>query len=330
MQPVRWGILSTARINELVLAGARASRAGRGARRREPRPRARREAYAREHGIERAHGSYEALLADPEIEAVYISLPNSLHVEWTIRALEAGKHVLCEKPLSRRRGRRRSAAFDVAERCGRLLMEAFMYRHNPQTARLVELVAEGAIGAPAAGPRELQLHARRRRQRAAARRARGRRADGRRLLLRQRARGCCAGEPRARGGRAACSAATGSTSCSPASMRFADEVLAHFDCGLVLGPRDELEVVGEDGQRCSSPTRGTAARPVIELRRAGERRSGSRSPAADSYGLEAREPLARRSAARPRRCSGAQDAVGQARAIEALYRSADTGQPVAL
>ena len=59
------------------------------------------EAYARAHGLERAHGSYEALLEDDAIEAVYVSLPNSLHVEWTLRALEAGKHVLCEKPLSR-------------------------------------------------------------------------------------------------------------------------------------------------------------------------------------------------------------------------------------
>ena len=85
-----------------------------------------------EHGLERAHGSYDALLADPDVEAVYISLPNSMHVEWAERALEAGKHVLCEKPLSRREPDVEHA-FDVAEREGRLLMEAFMYRHNPQT-----------------------------------------------------------------------------------------------------------------------------------------------------------------------------------------------------
>src|SRR5580704_6665344 len=143
-EPLRWGVLSTARINELVLAGARssaqvevlavASRDGATA-----------EGYAREHGIERAYGSYDALLADPEVEAVYISLPNALHVQWAIRALEAGKHVLCEKPLSRRSADA-ARAFDAAERCERLLMEAFMYRHNPQTARVVELVAEGAIG----------------------------------------------------------------------------------------------------------------------------------------------------------------------------------------
>jgi predicted dehydrogenase len=94
---MKLGILSTARINRAVLMGARLSDrvdvvavASRDA--------ARAEAYAKEHRIERAYGSYDALLADPDVEAVYVSLPNSLHVEWSIRSLEAGKHVLCEKP----------------------------------------------------------------------------------------------------------------------------------------------------------------------------------------------------------------------------------------
>ena len=141
---VKWGIISTARINDLFIAGARQS----------PdvdiiavasREQARVEAYARERGIERAHGSYEDLLADPEVEVLYISLPNSMHVDWTVRALEAGKHVLCEKPLSRRVAEV-ERAFAVAEREGRVLMEAFMYRHHPQTSRLVELVRQGAVG----------------------------------------------------------------------------------------------------------------------------------------------------------------------------------------
>jgi predicted dehydrogenase len=81
------------------------------------------------------------------VEAVYISVPNSMHVEWTVHALESGKHVLCEKPLSRRTEDVK-LAFDTAERHERLVMQAFMYRHSPQTLRLVELVRGGAIGRP--------------------------------------------------------------------------------------------------------------------------------------------------------------------------------------
>ncbi|MCA1682593.1 MAG: Gfo/Idh/MocA family oxidoreductase, partial [Actinobacteria bacterium] len=142
--PVAWGLLSTARINGALIAAAQAtdhadvvavaSRDG-----------ARARAYADTFAIPRAHGSYEALLADPEVEAVYVSLPNGLHVEWTIRALQAGKHVLCEKPMDRRPDEVQRA-YDAAERAGLVLSEAFMWRHHPQTRRLRELLAEGAIG----------------------------------------------------------------------------------------------------------------------------------------------------------------------------------------
>src|SRR5262249_58334524 len=97
---------------------------------------ARADEYAREWEIPVAYGSYEELLADDSIEAVYISLPNTMHCEWSIRSVEAGKHVLCEKPMSRRAAEV-ERAFDAAERAGRFLSEAFMYRHNPQTKRLV-------------------------------------------------------------------------------------------------------------------------------------------------------------------------------------------------
>src|SRR5919201_1727956 len=141
---MRLGILSTARINRLVIPPAQASPEvellGVASRSLE-----RATAYAEEWSIPHPYGSYAELLADPHIEAVYISLPNALHVEWSIRALEAGKHVLCEKPLSRH-PEEVERAFDAADRAGRLLMEAFMYRHNPQTKRLKELVDEGAIG----------------------------------------------------------------------------------------------------------------------------------------------------------------------------------------
>src|SRR5882757_8914694 len=143
-KPVKWGIISTADINQKVIPGAHASdKVDLAAV--ASRDQARADEYAREWEIPRAFGSYDELLADDDVEAVYISLPNTLHCEWSIRALEAGKHVLCEKPLSRHPDEV-EAAFDAADRTNRQLSEAFMYRHNPQTARLRELVAGGAIG----------------------------------------------------------------------------------------------------------------------------------------------------------------------------------------
>ena len=126
---LRWGLLSTAKINGALLDSGHGGIVAVGSRSAE-----RAEAYAREHGIERAHGSYEDLLADPDVDVIYNPLPNSMHVEWSIRALEAGKHVLCEKPMSRRPGDV-DRLFDVAEREDRVVAEAFMYRHNPQIAR---------------------------------------------------------------------------------------------------------------------------------------------------------------------------------------------------
>jgi D-xylose 1-dehydrogenase (NADP+, D-xylono-1,5-lactone-forming) len=141
---MRWGLLGTARINRMVIPPLRASARNRleAVASRTPR---RADEYAREWGIPRALGSYEALLADPAIDAVYISLPNALHAEWSIRSVEAGKHVLCEKPM----------ALSVADvdaiaaasaRCRRVVTEAFMYRHHPQSDLVVRLVRDGAIG----------------------------------------------------------------------------------------------------------------------------------------------------------------------------------------
>src|SRR3954468_9225017 len=139
-----WGVLGAARINQSVLEGAALAGAPWGA----PiaaRDRERAEAQADTFDIATVHGSYDELLADPEIDAVYIPLPNALHVEWSVRALEAGKHVLCEKPLARTEAEARRA-FTTARAAERLLMEAFMWRHTPQTKRLTELLAEGVIG----------------------------------------------------------------------------------------------------------------------------------------------------------------------------------------
>ena len=320
---VNWGFLSTARINRLVLAGARESdRVDVVAVASRDRERA--EAYARENGIERAYASYEALLADPDVEAVYISLPNSLHVDWSIRALQAGKHVLCEKPLSRRPAEVEEA-FDAAEQAGLVLMEAFMYRHNPQTARLEELVDSGAIGAlqlvraafsfPLADAANVRLNAA---------------LDGGSLMDV----GCycvsgarlLAGEPERVYGEQVLGE-SGVDVLFSGTMRFSGGVVGQFDSGLRMPNRDELEAIGDAGSvflddpwHCRTP--------VLRLRREGGDEEIA-VEAADSYRLELENVSdAIRGDAAP--LLGREDAVAQARTIEALYRSAEEGRPVTL
>jgi len=321
MEPVRWGILSTADINRKLLAGAAESpdvevvAVG-------SRDAARAEDYARQNGIPRAYGSYDELLADDQVEAVYIPLPNTMHCEWSIRAVEAGKHVLCEKPMSRHVADV-EAAFDAAERAGRLLSEAFMYRHHPQTARLVELVATGAVG-------ELRL------VRAAFSYAL---FDADNIRLRTDVEGgalmdvgcycvsgsrLLAGEPESVFGRSFVGP-TGTDWVFTGSMRFANDVLALFDCGTTLVNRDELEAIGTEGSlflddpwHCNNP--------VIELRRDGEVERIDATPG-NPYRLEL-ENMGDAIRGRSALLLGRDDAVAQARAIDALFRSAEGGVDV--
>jgi D-xylose 1-dehydrogenase (NADP+, D-xylono-1,5-lactone-forming) len=144
-QTVRWGVLSTAKIGQgrvvpaiVAAEGAElvaiASRDGRKARR-----------MARQFNAPRSYGDYQALLEDDEIDAVYNPLPNALHAQWTLKAAEHGKHILCEKPLTADA----AEAADVVAACaehGVRLMEAFMYRHHPQMAFLRKLLADGVLG----------------------------------------------------------------------------------------------------------------------------------------------------------------------------------------
>ena len=147
MTRLRWGILSTARIGiRRVIPAIQRSETGVVAAIASRNPERAAETGSR-FGIPRALGSYEALLADPGVDAIYCPLPNSLHAEWSIRAAEAGKHVLCEKPLARDADEARSIT-DAAAAAGVLLQEAFMYRFHPQIERLQSLVRDGAIGRP--------------------------------------------------------------------------------------------------------------------------------------------------------------------------------------
>jgi xylose dehydrogenase (NAD/NADP) len=325
---VTWGLLSTARINDAILAGARLSDRVQVAAV-ASRDQDRADAYAREHGIGRAYGTYEALLADPEVEAVYIPLPNSLHVEWSIRALEAGKHVLCEKAFDRR-VERVEEAFDAAERADRFLMEGFMYRHHPQTKRLVELVADGAIG-------ELRL------VRAAFSFSLTELGD-----VRMRPEldggsvtdvGCycisairlLAGEPES----VTAIQVLGSTGVDvrfAGTLVFPGDVVAHFDCAFDLPYRSELEVAGSDGVlRVVDPfTIGSLGigGAGIELRR-DEEVELFEAEQVNHFMLEL-ENLSDAIRGRGDPLLGRQDAVGQVRTIAALYRAAEQGLAVEL
>jgi xylose dehydrogenase (NAD/NADP) len=318
---VAWGILSTAAINDRILPGLRESDAI-DIRAVASRDEATAVAYARERGIQRAYGSYEALLADPDVEAVYVPLPNSLHAEWTLRALEAGKHVLCEKPFTPRAADV-ERVFEVARRAGLLVMEGFMYRHNPQTLKLGELVREGAVG-------DVQLI------RSSFRFAMHDPDD---IRLSTELEGgslmdlgsyCVnisrflAGEPE----EVVAEQVIGPTGVDVrfmAVLRFADEVVAQFDDAVSLPLRAEIEVAGSEGSLLVEDP-WLCGRPGITLQRGDELERIDVEPA-NSYRLEFENlGAAIRGDAEPR--LGYEDALGQARTIEALFRSVREGARV--
>ncbi len=316
---LRWGILSTANIADKLLgSGSDQEFVAVGSRSRE-----RAQAWAAERGIPRAHGSDEELLADPEVDAVYVPLPNALHVEWSIRALEAGRHVLCEKPMSRRPADV-ERAFAVAQERGRVLAEAFMWRHHPQVARARELIADGAVGrlrlVRAAfsfverDPEDVRLQGD---------------LDGGALMDV----GCyCVSGCRALTGaepeRAFAEQVVGGRGVDVVlggTLRFPGDVLGVIDCGLATAPRDELEAVGDEGSLfLDDPWHGREA--VVEVRGAGGEVERVEAGPANSYALE----LANFEAAvhgRDQPLLGRADSLAQARTIAALYRSAEEGAP---
>ena len=323
MTALRWGLLSTAQINDQIVAGAAASELAEvvavGGR-----DRARAEAYARARAIPRAHGTYEGLLADPDVDAVYVALPNALHAEWAAWAVEAGKHVLCEKPL----GADPAAverALTAAEAAGRVLVEGFMWRHHPQVARLRELLAEGAVGEvrlvrasfsfTLVGEEDIRLDP----------------ALGGGALLDvgsycvSALRLVAGGEPLRVSGEHVLGP-TGIDVRHTGALRFAGDVLGLLDCGFDLPERRGLEVVGAEGVvRLPEPWAGSP--PVLEVRR-GRRTVREELPHADPYRLEL-EDVARAAAGERPPLLGRDDALGQARVLAALRRAAAEGSVVA-
>jgi len=315
---MKLGLLSTAKINDALLKApppeveiaAVASRDG-----------ARAQAYASEHGIEHSHGSYEALLEDDGIDAVYIPLPNGMHYEWTLKAIQAGKHVLVEKPYSRRAAEAEEA-WDAAERAGVIVMEAFMWRHHPQAAIAQSLVADGAIGRlrhirtsfsfPLLDHGNIRMVPD---------------LDGGALMDV----GCyCVSGARLLGGEPEhvygeqVIGPTGVDVDFYGTLRFPNDVVGQFDASFTLPDRQRLEATGEDGTLVlEAPWRADWGGRVLLN---GEQVD---VPVADSYTLELSN-FAAAIAGEAEPLLGREDALAQARVIEALYHSAESGEAVTL
>lgn len=326
----RWGILSTAKIARafaapLIQSGAAevaavASRdAGRAA------------AFARELGIPRSYGSYAELLADPQIDAVYIGLPNRLHAEWAVASARAGKHVLCEKPLGVSRAEA-AAMFAAADAAGVALMEAFMYRFHPRTLAVQDLLRQGALGElrlvrasfgfTVADPANIRLSAEL--------------AGGALMDV-----GCyCVNIARMAAGRAplhvsahARWAASGVDESLAGTLEFADGLLAQISCSLAASQHHSVQIIGSagaielDDAFVPAPDRPTSLR----LRR------GVRGPSSETIEFAPVNQYQREAEAfeqllddpysawpeMPR-----QETLENLATIEALLRSARTGQRV--
>jgi predicted dehydrogenase len=321
---VRWGILSTARIGvRRVIPALLRSQTG-VARAIASRDLGRARTVAAKFDIPRVHGSYEALLADPEVDAVYNPLPNSLHQEWTVRAAQAGKHVLCEKPLGPTAAQAQ-AMVDACRRAGILLQEAFMYRFHPQIEELRRRVASGAIGTPwlvraaftftVASPDDIRLNATL---------AGGGLLDVgcycvsiTRLLL---------GQPHAVW--AAAAFERGVDVRLAGMLRFASTT-GLFDCGLRAPYRQFCEVVGSDATISVPRPFQPEEDPATLIVRTGDREERVELPGTNQYTLMLDHMGACILDSQPPRFA-AEDAVANMRVLDALAASARSGQTVAI
>jgi predicted dehydrogenase len=320
---LRWGVISTANIGraavnpaiqasangELVAVASRDAQVAR--------------AFAESHGIPRHHGSYQALLDDPDIEAVYNPLPNSLHLEWSVKAMEAGKHVLCEKPLALDEAECR-VMVAAAEANGVKLLEAFMYRFHPRTQRVVELVRGGAVGEPRVIRSSFTF--------------RLTRPDNIRLdpelgggaLMDV---GCyCVNVSRTMAGAEPVEVQAtanwtdrGVDEELAGTLRFPGDVLAVFDCSLTMERCEFYEVAGTDGHLRieSSFLPGTGDAPILH-HRGREGVSTELVPGADEYQVMVEHFADCVLNDRPLRYP-AEEAALNMKTIEALYRSARAG-----
>jgi xylose dehydrogenase (NAD/NADP) len=320
---LRWGVLSTANIgraavNPAIQASANGVLVAVGSRDAE-----RARAFAEHASIPRWHGSYEALVDDPEVDALYIPLPNSMHLEWSVRAAEAGKHVLCEKPLALDAGECREMQA-AAEANGVKLMEAFMYRFHPRTGKVLDMVRSGALG-------ELRIL---------------RSAFSFRLTRPGNIRmdpalgggalmdvGCycvnvsrtmVGGEPVAAQARANW-APSGVDAELTGVLIFEDGITAHFDCALTMERSEFYEVAGTEAwvRVGDAFLPGTGESTIREQHGRGRQEIHS-VPGADEYRIMV-ERFAESALNDTPVPYPAEEAARNMRAIEALYRSARAG-----
>jgi D-xylose 1-dehydrogenase (NADP+, D-xylono-1,5-lactone-forming) len=324
---IAWGLLSTAPINTAIIDAARRNGSAEivaiGSR-----SETRAEDYAREHDVPRAHGSYDELIADDTVEAVYISLPNSMHYEWTTKALAAGKHVLVEKPFTRHAHEAVQAA-EAADKAGLVLSEAFMWRHHPQVGTVRQMLDDGAIGRLVHIRATFGFNVYEERGSDDARVKPE--LDGGSLMDV----GCyCVSGIRALAGREPIRVSgeqivdgSGVDVRFAGLLRFDDNLMGQFDCGFVQSFHCGLEAVGETGSIVlRDPWHGK--KPVVEVRRS----DGVELidvDQADPYERELVNVGAAIEGTAPLEVTPA-DSIGQARVLEALYAGAEDGAAVAV
>jgi predicted dehydrogenase len=323
---LRWGLLGTALINRRLIPAMRSARrsalvavASRDA--------ARAQAYARDWQIAVAHDSYDALLRDRSVDAVYIPLPNSLHVEWTLRALDAGKHVLCEKPLALIPDDvDRIAA--VARARSLVVAEAFMYRHEPLIARVLDIVREEIVGRPWLIHSGFTFE----QSRTADVRLDPELGGGALWDV-----GCyavsvarlVAGDEPVSALGVAMLAESGVDDAFSGLMRFPSGVVASVHCSFRVGYRTWLEVHGADGIiRVANPFR-PAATDLIEVQRGEATTSLTVEGSAHLFVRQVDDFVAAVLDGRPPAVSLA-ESRGNAAALAALYASARSGQAVTI
>lgn len=325
MSQLNWALLSTARINRAVIPPLKASERNvlYGV---ASRDKAKADAFAAANDIPHTYGSYEEMLADPNVHVVYVPLPNHLHAEWSIRAMQAGKHVLCEKPLALTLGQV-DAMVSAAKSSGRVLMEAFMYRHHAQTLKVLELVAAGTIGDVRlirGGFSFMLTH------------------DNDVRLVRDYGGGSLwdvgcypvnysrtvAGAPVVEVYGQKVSGRDGVDEIFTGEMRFANGVLAQFDCGFALPGRWFMDIVGSEGSlHIPEPYKPVLDNRVF-LNRNGEVETLV-VPGDELYAGEVENMADAILNGTPTRVSLA-DSRDNVAALLALYRSADVGAPVIL